>query len=210
MFGHMTNFVANAHWDEVKQLEPSAALDVEMSDVQRTLFNPTYKNVLMGYILYDVKGKGAKQKIAKRRLDAISGNVGSYSKILNSSKRIKMIQEVNQLTATVAEVTADMENQLERKREDAAQKVRDSKAKKEQLRLKEEAKKALLMPKLTATVEAFHSGERPKTDIASLSKLLLFQILKYYYNDTKVRSTTGKDDLVMTLRGYLDAMVSLY
>jgi hypothetical protein len=36
-----------------------------MSEEQATLLNPTYKHVLTGFIMYDVKGKGARNKIAK-------------------------------------------------------------------------------------------------------------------------------------------------
>ena len=73
-----------------------------MSDNQRDLLNPTQNDFLFGFISYDAKGKGAVHKIAKRRLDVIEGNVNSYSKLLNDPKILKIINNFNQLCASVA------------------------------------------------------------------------------------------------------------
>ena len=62
-----------------------------MLDNQRTPLNPTQNYVLFGFIAYDAKGKGAAQKISKRRLDVIVGNINSYSKLLNNTKILKSI-----------------------------------------------------------------------------------------------------------------------
>ena len=79
-------------------VKTSNYLDVEMSDVQRNLLNPTPK---------DVKGKGAVQKIAKRKNDFIEGNVNGYSRLLNNPKRLEEASKDHaQLVATVAEVSA--------------------------------------------------------------------------------------------------------
>ena len=75
-----------------------------MSDAQRNLLNPTPKDVLLGFITHDVRGKGAVQKIAKRKIDLIEGNVNSYSRLLNNPKRLGAIKDHAQLVATVAEV----------------------------------------------------------------------------------------------------------
>jgi len=63
----------------------------------------------MGCILHNMYGKGAKRKLGKRRLDVISGNVTSCTTYLNNPKHLNQIQEVNQITATVAEVIMDMD-----------------------------------------------------------------------------------------------------
>jgi len=78
LFDHTTNFAVQSHWDSKKPVEPSPYLDARMSDDQKVLLCPTYKDCLMGFILYDVKGKGAKTKMAKRRLDMITGNVSLF------------------------------------------------------------------------------------------------------------------------------------
>ena len=66
-----------------------------MSDNQQNLLNLTQKDVLFGFISYDAKGKGAVQKMAKRRLDLIEGNVSSYSRLLNDPKRLKSLKDFN-------------------------------------------------------------------------------------------------------------------
>ena len=53
------------------------------------LFNTTVKNVLMGHILYNVKGKGAQQKVAKGCLDFVDENTYYYAKWLNGPKQLK-------------------------------------------------------------------------------------------------------------------------
>ena len=86
-FLHVTNYVAQQYWDiGHANVAPSDYLDIEMSDNQQTLLNPTQKDVLFGFIAYDAKGKGAVQKIAKRRLNVIEGNVNSYSNCLITRK----------------------------------------------------------------------------------------------------------------------------
>jgi len=109
LFTHMTNHTAQMMWDANRNqpLEPSSHLDDRMSDDQKTLLCPSCKNVLMGYILCDVKGKGAAKKLAERQLDVISGNVASHARCLNSTKRLKQIEEACQLVAAVAGVPAD-------------------------------------------------------------------------------------------------------
>ena len=51
--------------------KPSTHMNVEMSTTQETLFNPMPKDVILGWITYNVKGKSAVQKIAKQRIDFI-------------------------------------------------------------------------------------------------------------------------------------------
>ena len=64
-------------------------LKIAISTDHQTLLNTTVKNVLMGHIFYGVKGKGAKQKIAKPRLDFVEGNTNYYAKCLNVPKWLK-------------------------------------------------------------------------------------------------------------------------
>ena len=67
-FLHVTNYVAQKNWDIGNaNVTPSGYLNIQMSDNQRTLLNPTQKDVLFCFIDYDAKGKGSVQKIAKRR-----------------------------------------------------------------------------------------------------------------------------------------------
>jgi len=113
LFHHMTNYASQIMWDSKKDIQPSAHLDATISDDQKVLLCPSYKNTLQGFIVYHVKGKGAQNKLAKHRLDMMSGNVASCSRCMNDPKHLKQIQEVNQLAATVAEVSADVDNEKE-------------------------------------------------------------------------------------------------
>jgi len=49
LFSHICNTVAQKNWEvEPRTLQPSSYLDVSISDDQRSLLNPSYKNVLRG------------------------------------------------------------------------------------------------------------------------------------------------------------------
>lgn len=186
LFHHMTNYTAQMMWNanSKQRLEPSAYLDANISEDQRELLCPSYKNMLQGFIMYDVKGKGAQNKLAKRRLDMISGNVSSYSRCLNDPKRLKQIKEVNELAATVAEVTADIAQEKKNQKTKKDQKVKASKEKKAADKAYEEAKRAEELPQLRLLMEDFETGRKRLTDSDSklFSKAYLIKILKYYYN----------------------------
>ena len=108
-FLHVTNYVTRKHWDiGHANVTPSGYLNIEISDNQRTLLNPTQKDFLLGFIAYDVRWKGSVHIIAKRRLDVIEGNLNSYSKFLNDPKRLKIINNFNQLCASVADVSEEV------------------------------------------------------------------------------------------------------
>ena len=117
-FHHITNHVSRQNWQiGDANVKPGDCLDVEMSEVQQVLLNSTPKDMLIGFMTYNVKGKGAVQKIAKRKLCCIGGNVNSYSKLLNHLDRLEAIKEHNQLFATVAEVTAEQQLSKEAKKQ---------------------------------------------------------------------------------------------
>ena len=88
-----------------------------MSDNQRNFLNPTKNYVLFGFISYDAKGKVEVHKIAKRRLDIIEGNVNSYSKLRNDPKRLKRIKYFNQICASVADISEEVQQQKVQRKE---------------------------------------------------------------------------------------------
>ena len=70
---------------------PSPALDVEMSEIQRTTtLNPTSVDYTTGAIIRDMCGEGAKQKLAKRRLGGV-GEVHSACGVANTPDRIRRL-----------------------------------------------------------------------------------------------------------------------
>ena len=71
---------------------PSPALDVEMSDFQRnTILNPTSEDYTTGAITRDMRGEGAKQKLAKRKPDGF-GYVHFACGLANATDRIRRLQ----------------------------------------------------------------------------------------------------------------------
>jgi hypothetical protein len=100
-FHHITNFVAMQESGNNKNLVPAKYLNVEMNSDQAELLKPSQKSMMMGSILKDAAGKGARQLIAKRHIDMIDGNIGSYSRQLNYTARMEMIRDVNALAAAV-------------------------------------------------------------------------------------------------------------
>jgi len=68
-FTNITNFVAGEHANATKGrkfLEPSSFLNVEVTDDQHYLLQPTASDILVGNILEDSIGQNAKKKIPKR------------------------------------------------------------------------------------------------------------------------------------------------
>ena len=57
------------------------------------------------------------QKIAKRSLDVIGGKVNSYSKFINDPKILKSINDFNQISGSVAEVSEKVEQRKVQRKE---------------------------------------------------------------------------------------------
>ena len=199
-FEHFSNFACQSFWDNEKACKPSSYLDAFMTDEQAEMLQPKHKNVLMGFILYDVKGEGAVNKLSKRRLDMISGNVSSYSRMLNDPERLEMIKDVHKIAATCAEVSADMEANKRQRTEAAAKKAAEANKKKIRKELEEEAKAEELRPKLEAVLQPFKFGDKTVEGFNDLSKTMLQDLIQYYYKKkpTGLR-TMKKEDLVVTL-----------
>jgi len=183
LFDHMCNKACESEWNNDKGRQPSAHINVEVSQVQQQMLNPSYKHVLMGFICYDVRGEGAKQKIAKRRINLVEGNVNSYSRCLNDPGRLASIKEMNQLAASVAEVTADQEKAAAERKEAAVAKSKDKEKKKAEEAAAEAKKKEDLRPALEELMNEFASGEKTApAGFDELPKTQLVNILKYWYD----------------------------
>ena len=187
-FNHFCSFAAQSRREKTRleTVKVSSYLDVQVSPEQTDLFNPAYKDVLMGFIKYDCKGKGATQKTAKRRLDVISGGVASYARCLNDPAQLKMIAEVTAIAASFAEVSADMIANKKQKQEEAAAKAAATKAKAKKKKADEAAKKVELLPSLTAAMEPFLSGEKTPAAFSELNNGPLKNLIKYYCDATTV------------------------
>ena len=96
MFLHMTNHVTTEHCVVANKkdghffdLEPSAGLDVAMTELQTSALNPTKQDVLISDLINQSQGDRAKKKEAKRMRDFVTGNVNSYLRILNDENSLK-------------------------------------------------------------------------------------------------------------------------
>ena len=72
----------------------------------------TMEDLIMGAAVAETMGEGAKKKLAKRRLEAMGGNMTSYSHVLNSTEQMVAIKEAKALHAAVAdEVSVEIETE---------------------------------------------------------------------------------------------------
>jgi hypothetical protein len=206
LFDHMCNKACESEWSNDKGRQPSDYVNVEYSKDQQQMLNPSYKHVLMGFICYDVKGEGAKQKIAKRRINLVEGNVNSYSRCLNDPGRLASIKEMNQLAASVAEVTADAEKAAAERKIAAVAKSKDREKKKIEEAAAEAKKKEQLKPTLEELMTKFACGEKTApAGFEELSRAQLINIMKYFYESRpKGMATMGKNKLVELVMKHYD------
>ena len=112
LFIHMTNFSASEHvanknkLGRVVDLAPSSFLDVKVSNLQKTLLNPTARDVIIADIIDQPRGERAKKKEAKRKQCFMTGNIKSYSRIMNDEKGLEKIQDYNDTAVGLAMMNA--------------------------------------------------------------------------------------------------------
>ena len=100
----MTKFVSCNHgWIKGGDLLPSSYLDIDITNNQASLLSPTPFDVHLAAIIDQCIGKKSKKRIARRRIDFISGNVNSYARILNGPVQLDKIRTYNDLTASLSE-----------------------------------------------------------------------------------------------------------
>jgi hypothetical protein len=107
-FSHITNFVTEQHANATKGrkfLELSSCLNVEVTEDQRYLLQPTASKVLVGNILEDLIGQNAKKKIPKQRVIMIAGNTANYSWVLNNLKSLEYIAEASLLSSCMSMIS---------------------------------------------------------------------------------------------------------
>ncbi len=108
-FTHITNFVAQRHSVITRGhqfLEPRAYLNVEITEEQRYLLQPTAADVFVGSILEDSLVQNTKKKIPPSwHINFLSGNIASYSRVLNNSEAIQHIEDVNMLSVCLSKIS---------------------------------------------------------------------------------------------------------
>ena len=195
LFCHMTNFVARNHGYHSRQdLVPSPYLDIEMPATQIELFNPTIRDVQIGAIIEQCTGKAAQKKMAKRRMDAVTGNINSYARVLNGPDQMNKIQEYNELAATMSVLQREREQKQKEQREkkkldDEAKALRKSEKEKEAI-----ARAAELGPWCKSEVE------KGIVHVLTLRLPQRKDILRYYFQMASVEiEGTSKSVYKLTL-----------
>ena len=106
----MTNYVCYHH-DTDNDMIPSPHLNMEVSANQRKALNPTVRNIQIGAVIAQIFGDKAKTKIAKRRIDFMTGNVNNYARILNGPAQLDSISTYNNLAASLSNYHNEMQAQ---------------------------------------------------------------------------------------------------
>ena len=88
-------------------LLPLSHLDCAVHNEQQQMLNPTPRDMFMGHIIDHSVGEKACRRIAKRRLDYISGGVASYSRCLTNKSNMKSVQETYDVAAGIAILTEE-------------------------------------------------------------------------------------------------------
>ena len=146
LFNHMTNCIAARHgWHTGGYLIPSPYLNCEVSSDQRDLLNPTHRDVHLGAILDQCTGRQATKRIAKRRIDIVSGNINSYARILNGPGQLDKIKTYNELAAAMASLQKEKDEAIARNKQNKEKADAEKAAKKmlKESKAKEEHKKML-------------------------------------------------------------------
>jgi len=76
------------------------------------------QDVLLGKLVHENMGEGAIQKHSARRLDMISGNIASHSRLLNSPEQLEHVKDQYELAAIVESITAEQANERAGKAEE--------------------------------------------------------------------------------------------
>ena len=135
-------------------------------------------------IIEQCYGKRAKKKEAKRRIDIISGNIASYSRVLNSEAQLKKIREFNEVAASIAMLNAEKDEKKKKRDEEKKQTDTEKEAKKTKRIAGEAGKREELLPDLTADVGKGYDF------VKTLKNARLKDIIRFYFSE----STTGIDN----------------
>lgn len=113
LFQHMAAYARRRTSGD--KLRPSPYLDVEMSNIQETILDPSPHDLTCRELINDAGGDGATLKLAKRKLDA-SGNFKSISFLANAPERIRRLQQAATLAASMSEIKRADADEKKRKK----------------------------------------------------------------------------------------------
>ncbi len=123
-------------------------------------------------------GSGAVKKMAKRRMEAISGNYSSYARVMNNKEHLQMAVEVNEVSLALGELRQETENE---KKAAAKQRKVDEmqrEQRKQQAASLESKKKEDLRPSLLTKADQLASRALSVADIPNRG---LVELLRYFF-----------------------------
>jgi hypothetical protein len=199
LFNHMCNHVARTHDHKTrKPLLPSGGWDCEVSQDQEWLLNPSPYDVVMGTIMEDAVGERAKKKIAKRRVDMITGNIHSYARSMNNPDQLEDIKEYATLSSILAELAADKDETRKRLAQEKEKQQQERAAKKAAQAEKDKKKAEELLPGIEQDIE------KGLEHVLKLSVSKKKDILKYKYGVTSGLAKMNKEALDAYLRDKIE------
>jgi len=151
------------------QFQPSEYLDVEMKDIQKAILTPSAYDLAASRVLENAGGKGARMKIAERRLNA-TGEVQSYCCLTNTDERLRRLENASILECSLAEISrldqAEKQKKAEAENEEHEKKLPDALRKYILVGRKVEyssGKGGLSCPQIRAIASCIYSTNIPKT-----------------------------------------------
>ncbi len=123
----------------------------------------------------DTKGEGAKKRLPARRLNMIDSCISSWSSVLNSSERIKLIRQTNELAKVLGKIEQGKEDDKEKRQQKTEQ---DEKDKQEQARkiqekeIEDREEAQLLLPPLLQRLKEKGSSEFPNFIVPQLRAII--------------------------------------
>ena len=209
LFVHMTNHVTTQHCVAARKkdghfvdLEPSPGLDIHMTEFQRIVLNPTMRDVVVSDLVNQAQGERAKKKEGKRKRDIVTGNINSYSRILNNEESLEKFQDYNDLSAGLGMMNTEKDAKA---KEAAAKKVEEAKEK----ALKKAGKESEEISKRNELLSGFEEELQINGigDILHLPDARMRQYIRYYFQKKIVNLTKTKKAALKTI---LSALLAEY
>ena len=162
------------------------------------MLHPEWFDVVMGQLIIDLVGLGTQKKNAKHRLEFISGNVNSYSRVMNSQQHLSLAVETNGLAAMIGEMEADAA--VERAAKAASSKdIENEKERRNQACTSAmDRKKVQLQPHLAILAEGHVTGF---TLIGDVKVYNLKDLLRFFFEPSLVGlSKYNRTELVIAVK----------
>ena len=106
LYNHMIKYRNRCSYQE-KEQKVSEYLHCEVTCDQQKLLNPSVLDTIVGYVMQDSQGEGAKKRLPQRRLNFIDGTVSSHCGVLNSKERLVLIRQANEVAGVLGDLETD-------------------------------------------------------------------------------------------------------